>query len=81
MISSLRKYKYIIQIFIFSKGKVHGKCASKHTKLHNSGEHAPEPPLADAWICHTYAAWRECKYPHAYKNILNPPPPLPEMKS
>ena len=44
MISSLRKYKYIIQIFIFSKGKVHGKCAPKHTKLHNSGEHAPEPP-------------------------------------
>ena len=39
-----------------------------------SGEHAPEPPSKR--VASPRAAWRfaPCKYPHFYKNILNPPP-------
>ena len=33
----------------------------------------PRTPLASAW-----RSFAPCKYPHFYKNILNPPP---EMKS
>ena len=42
-----------------------------------SGEHAPEPPSKR--VTSPRAAWgfAPCKYPHFYKNILNPP----EMKS
>ena len=38
-----------------------------------SGEHAPEPPSKR--VASPRAAWgfAPCKYPHFYKNILNPP--------
>ena len=43
-----------------------------------SGEHAPVPPSKRVAL--PRAAWRfaPCKYPHFYKNIMNPPP---KMKS
>ena len=42
------------------------------------GEHAPEPPLTNAWFCHAlHDAKRHANTPTFGKNILNPT----EMKS
>ena len=57
------------------------KYSPNRTKLHhfknNSlGSIPPNPP--NKRVSSSRAAWRlaPCKYPHIYKNILNPPPKI-----
>ena len=67
----------IFTIFFY---KILAKYSPKRTKLLHfkkkfSREHAPEPPLANAWLCHAL-----CKNPNFSKNILKPSPPPPPIE-
>ena len=54
-------------IFLQNFSKIFSKTHQIAPFLKNfSGEHAPEPP--------SKRVASPCKYPHFYKNILNPPP-------
>ena len=64
-------------------------CSKIYSKTHQGalfliffggGAHAPDPPLANAWLGHAQHGAKPCKYPYFLKLIL-PPPPHPKMKS
>ena len=50
-------------------------CSKIYSKTHQValflkkilGEHAPDPPLANAWLGHAQHGAKPCKYPHFLK--------------